>query len=765
MATIEKDVQTHSNGSNGYKVIGKRPIRHDGIDKVTGRARYAADNVQPGMLYGSILRSPHAHARILSIDTSKAEAMEGVRAVVTAKDLTEVADKTQKMGESATNLRHLSNNILADDKVLYHGHAIAAVAATNQHIAKEATKLIEVEYEVLPPVLDVRAAMEDDAPLLLDTLTTDRFGETGEKPTNIASHFRHQRGDLEKGFAEADVVIEHEFNTAMVHQGYIEPHSSTVLIKPDGHIDVWTSSQGPFEIRSQVCSLLQVPESHVKVTPAEIGGGFGGKFTVYTDVPAALLSRKTGHRPVKISMSRTEVLQATGPTSGSHIKVKMGATKDGKFTAAEATLIYEAGAYPGSPVGAGAGVILSPYKLHNVQIDGFDVVVNKPKTGTYRAPGGTNAAFASEVVIDEIAEKLGMDPLEIRRINAAKEGDRRSDGPVFSKIGYLETVEAAMNHPHYSVPLEGPNRGRGVASGFWFNGGGKSSVAANVNPDGTVNLVEGSTDIGGTRVSIAMQLAETLGIAAEDVNPQVVDTDSVGHTDGTGGSRVTFATGYAAYMLGLELRKVMSEQLAEIWDVDVDSVTFNDGTFSSKEESVTFKEAAALIDKAGSPINASTSARPSGVGPGFATHIVDVEVDPDTGKVQILRYTAVQDVGRAIHPSYAEGQIQGGVVQGIGWGLNEEYVYSEDGHLLNSSLLDYRMPTAYDLPMIDTVMVEVDNPGHPYGVRGVGEVPIVPPAAALGNAIYQAVGVRMYDLPMSPPRVSAAILEKGNGAS
>ncbi|MCB0083522.1 MAG: xanthine dehydrogenase family protein molybdopterin-binding subunit, partial [Caldilineaceae bacterium] len=368
MATTEQAVKS-SNG-NGYKVIGTRPIRHDGLDKVTGRARYAADVRFPGMLYGKVLRSPHAHANIKSVDVSKALKMDGVRAVVTSADMGQVADKIQEMGEGAANLRHLKDNILADKKALYFGHAIAAVAATSPQIAEEALKLIEVEYEVLDPVMDVLKAMEDGAPLLHSNMRTDRFGNTGEKPTNIANHILHKHGDLEKGFAEADVVVEREFRTEMVHQGYIEPHSSTAVYKPDGTIEVWTSTQGPFDIRSQVASMLQVDDSKVRVNPMEIGGGFGGKFTAYTDVPAALLSKKCGHRPVKISMSRTEVLTSTGPTSGSYIKVKVGAKKDGKITAAQATLIYEAGAFPGSPVGAGCGVILSPYKLDNVQIEG-----------------------------------------------------------------------------------------------------------------------------------------------------------------------------------------------------------------------------------------------------------------------------------------------------------------------------------------------------------------------------------------------------------
>jgi len=743
-----------------YKVVGTRPVRHDGADKVTGRAKYANDTNMSAMLHGLILRSPHAHARIKSIDVSAALALPGVVAVVTSKDMAETEDRIEELGEDSVNLRYLSNNILAGDKVLYHGHPVAAVAATDIHIAEEALKLIKVDYELLPHIIDVKEAMKDDAIIILDGLRTDEMGKMGDKPTNIAGHFRHQRGDLAKGFAEADVVVEREFKTEMVHQGYIEPHSSTVIYNQDGKIEVYTSTQGPWQIRSQVSELLKVPLSKVRVIPLEIGGGFGGKFTAYTDVPAALLSKKAGYRPVKVAMSRAEVLLATGPTSGSYINVKMGATKDGKLTAATAELIYEAGAYPGSPVGAGGGVIFGPYRLDNVQIDGYDVIVNRPKTAAYRAPGGTNAAFASETVVNELAEKLGIDPLEFRRINGVVEGDRRADGPVYGNIGFLSTVENAINSAHYKAPLGGKNRGRGVASGFWFNGGGRSSVSASVNPDGRVNLVEGSTDIGGSRASMAMMLAETLGISSDDVNPAVVDTNSVGYNDGTGGSRVTYSTGLATYELGLKLREVVRTELATLWDVPVEEVNFEDGKFSQNGHSYTFKEAAVELSKVDVPIVASSSVVAKGASPGFATHIVDVEVDPETGKVQILRYTAIQDVGKAIHPTYVEGQIQGGVVQGIGWAMNEEYFYNDKGILANASLLDYRMPTALDLPMIDTVLIENHYPSHPYGVRGVGEVPIVPPAAALEDAIYHAIGLRLYELPMSPPKVTARILGK-----
>lgn len=749
-----------STTTNGYKVIGTRPIRHDGIDKVTGRAVYGADVQSAGVLHGRILRSPIPHGRIRSLDASKALALPGVEAIVTCADLAEPGDRIADLGEGAVNLNHLSSNCLARGKVHYKGQAVAAVAAVSAHVAEEALKLIDVQYEPLPHVTDVRAAMRDDAPLLHDNLITESLGLPTGKHSNVAKHIQFNKGDVEQGFKQAAVVVEREFHTATVHQGYIEPHNATAMWNADGTVTIWCSTQGAFTVRSQVAELLAIPVSRIKVVPMEIGGGFGGKIRVYLEPVAAALSRKTG-KPVKITMNRAEVFEGTGPTPGSYIKVKMGADKEGKLIAAQAYLAYEAGAFPGSPVGPGAMCIFACYDIPNVHIDGYDVVVNKPATSAYRAPGATNAAFASETIVDEICAKLKVDPLDFRIRNGAREGTRRADGPVFPRIGMIETAETAKGHPHYKTALTGPNRGRGVASGFWFNCGLKSSASASVNADGSVSLVEGSTDIGGSRTSIAMQLAEALGIRAEDVRPVVGDTDSVGYTDVTGGSRVTFATGWAAYEAAQDIKRQMIERAALIWGVKPEEVTYRDGSLACASGScLTFKQLAEKLHATGGTIMGRASVDPAGVGGAFATHIVDVEVDPDTGKVTILRYTAVQDVGKAIHPSYVEGQMQGGAVQGIGWALNEEYVYNEQGGMANSSFLDYRMPTSLDLPMIDTVLVEVPNPGHPYGVRGVGEVPIVPPPAAIANAIYHAAGVRMSELPMSPGRVLKAMLAK-----
>ena len=756
-----------------YSVVGTRPVRHDGADKVTGRARYGADINLPGMLYGKVLRSPHAHARIKSIDTSRALAFPGVKAVVTSDEMAQPSGNIADLAEgSLANARFMSNNILARDKVLYKGHAVAAVAAVNSHVAEQALGLIDVEYEALPPILDVMDAIKDDAPLVHERLANQynaasraggtRSDDDTEQSTNIANRFEHRLGFLEKGFQEAEVVVEKEVSTVAVHQGYIEPHSATAMWHQDGNLTIWSSSQGHFSVRDNTARMLEIPVSRVKAIPMEIGGGFGAKLAIYLEPVAALLARKAA-APVKITMSRGEVFEGTGPTSGTNIRVKLGATRDGKLVAAEAHLYFEAGAFPGSPVPGGAQCMMAAYDIPNAYIEGFDVVVNRPKTAAYRAPGSPAAAFAMETAIDELCEKLEMDPLEFRLLNSAKEGTRRVTGPLMPAVGFVETLEAAKSHPHYSTPLDGKFRGRGLATGFWGNGTGPSCATATVNPDGTVNLIEGSPDIGGTRASVSQQLAEVLGIPAEDVKPQVGDTETIGFTSNTGGSGVTFKTGWACYEAALDVKQQMISRAARIWEVSPEDVEYSGGVLQHKSDPelrLTFRQMAARQNGTGGPIVGRAGVNPGGAGPAIATHIVDVEVDPDTGKVDVLRYTAVQDAGKAIHPSYVEGQIQGGVAQGIGWALNEEYFVNDQGHMLNSSFLDYRMPISLDLPMIDTVIVEMANPAHPYGVRGVGEVPIVPPMAAISNAIHNAIGVRLNELPMNPGRILQALWDK-----
>ena len=743
------------------KVVGTRPIRPDGVDKVTGRANFGADMTMPGMLWGKIKRSPHAHARILSINTDKAMALPGVKAVTTRADFPHLPPAKRVLGAAPANLWDLSRNCMAIGKALYEGHAVAAVAAISPAIAEQALDLIEVEYEVLPHVMDVEAAMKPDAPVLHDDIFTSGVDPKPTKPSNIAKMVRFTKGDVEAGFAEADVVIERRYTTQPVHQAYIEPHACVVSVGPDGQCTIWSSSQGQFMVRGYTARIVGADIANIRAIPAEIGGGFGGKTIVYLEPIAYVLSKKSG-RAVKLVMSREEVFRATGPTSGAVVEVKLGAKKDGRLTAAKAVLKYQSGAFPGSPVNQGCMCAFASYDLPNVDTIGYDVLSNRPKVAAYRAPGSPISAFGVESCLNELADELGIDPLALREMNGAKDGTKAAHGPTWVNIGYLKTLEAARGTEHLKAKL-GPNQGRGIASGFWHNAGGESSAAVHVNEDGTITVTEGHPDIGGSRASMAMMVAEVLGVPFENVRPVVGDTTAIGFSASTGGSRVTFAGGMAVTQATQKVVEELKKRAAVTWDISPEAVEWKEGKAhpagpnAGGFEPLPLEELAAKSARTGGPISAEIQINAQGQGPGFATHICDVEVDRETGHVKILRYTAIQDVGRAIHPSYVEGQMQGGVAQGVGWALSEEYIYDKDGKLENAGFLDYRVPVASDMPMIDTIMVEVPNPRHPFGARGVGEVPIVPPMAAVANAIADATGIRLRDLPMSPPRLLAAL--------
>jgi CO/xanthine dehydrogenase Mo-binding subunit len=747
--------------NNDLKTVGTRPIRPDGVDKVTGRAVFAADTRAAGMLWGKIKRSPHAHARIVSIDASKALALPGVKAVVTAADFPDIPSEEAFVGEGPMNFRDLALNIMARNKALYEGHAVAAVAATTQAIADQALDLIDVQYEVLPFVIDVEDAMASDAPILHDDLFTAGITPKPEKPSNIAKVVTFKKGDVEAGFKEAEVIVEGRYTTQPVHQAYIEPHACLASYAPDGQVTIHASSQGHFMIRAYTAKLLDMDMANIRVNPAEIGGGFGGKTLIYLEPVAVALSKKSG-RPVKIQMTREEVFRGSGPTSGAAVEVKIGARKDGTIVAAQQVLKYQAGAFPGSPIGPGCMCGFAMYDLPNVDVVGYDVVSNRPKVAAYRAPGAPITSYAVECALDDLARKLGMDPLTLREKNAAKNGTKTHYGPTHQNIGFTAVLEAVKSHPHWKTPVK-EGQGRGLATGFWFNIGGESTAQVHINEDGSVSVATGSPDIGGSRASMGMMVAEVLGIDVSRVRTTVADTASIGFTHLTGGSRVTFATGMAATQAAEKVVDELRKRAASIWEISPDAVEWKDGkafpagSNAGAFEPLDLEELAIKAARTGGPINAEVSVNAQGAGAGFGAHICDVSVDKETGHVTIERYTAVQDVGKAIHPSYVEGQIQGGAAQGIGWALNEEYIYNAKGQLENPGFLDYRVPVASDVPMIEAVLVEVPNPRHPFGVRGVGEVPIVPPMAAIGNAIKAATGVRMCHLPMSPPKVRAAL--------
>ncbi|MES0827763.1 xanthine dehydrogenase family protein molybdopterin-binding subunit [Ruegeria sp. SCP11] len=742
-----------------FTFVGTRPNRPDGLDKVTGRAKFGADAYAPGMLHGAILRSPHAHARIVKIDTSMAEAHKDVKAVVTRADFADVPFKPGLEGE----FWNVLENVMAGEKALYDGHAVAAVAATSTLAARDALKLIEVEYEVLPHVTDVDKAMASDAPVIREG-AADYSVPKGMHP-NVVRYHESGHGDVEVGFAEADLVIEDSFVTEATHQGYIEPHACLGMLGNDGKGELWCTTQGHWIAQKTCAALLGIETSQLRVTASEIGGGFGGKTTVFIEPVALALSRKA-NRPVKIVMSRSEVFRATGPTASASMDVKIGMKKDGTISAAQGVFRLQGGAFPGAPGDMTAMCAFAPYNLTNVKQIGYDVMANRPKQAAYRAPGAPMGAFAVESVIDELCKKLGLDPIEVRLKNAAHEGTKASYGPTYERIGLVETLEAAKAHPHYSAPLK-PGQGRGISCGFWFNHGGETSVSLALSEDGSAQLMVGTPDIGGSRASMALMAAEVLGIPYENIRVTVADTATLGYNDVSHGSRVTYASGLATIKAARHAVEQLCARAAASWGIPADAVKWENGCAVPSGPNAGDFDPRPLADitahmgATGGPISGHFEATPEGAGVSFGTHIVDAEVDPETGKTSITRYTVIQDAGKAIHPTYVEGQYQGGAAQGIGWALNEEYIYSDDGRLQNSIFLDYRIPVASDLPMIDTVIVEVPNPGHPFGVRGVGETGIVPPLAAIANAVSHAAGVRMKQLPMSPPRILAALKDNG----
>ncbi len=747
-----------------FRQFGKRFRKVDGDDKVTGRAQFGADFTAQGSLFGKIVRSPYAHAKIISIDTSAAEALPGVEAVCTAADFPSDVSGDLDTGEVEIGIQFMANLIMGRRKVLFEGHPVAAVAATDAHIAEEAARLIKVNYEVLPAVTDPIEAMSPDAPLLHEGLVATSLSGSADTPSNIAGHMEGGKGDVEKGFAESDVVIERTYRTALVHQGYLEPEAETVHWRADGHIDVWANSQGSFPLRQNMSNLLGVEVSKIKVTPLEVGGAFGAKNTPRVTPVAAILSRKSG-KPVKIVLTREEVLKATGPASGAVVTVKVGATKDGVLKAAQARLVFGAGGFPGSPVLRGMQTIFACYQPENSKVDAYDVVTNAPRVAAYRAPGATVATFSGESTLDDLAHAIGMDPIDFRIKNAAKTGDSNVDDEEYTRIGIVQMLDAVRKSDEYNRPVKvsknGWPVGRGVGIGWWPCGIEISSARLMVNHDGGVDVTIGAVDLHGVRTGTAQVAAETLGIEPNEVNVHTADTENIPYTGNAAGSRITRTLSQAVYKAGVSILDQMKSKMARRFGVEKEYVEYKDGYFfarDNQDSKVSFKDAGSAVTKNGSNVVATASNDPTmRSANGYAMAVADVEVDPDTGKVQLTDFTLFQDVGKCVNPTQVENQMQGGAVQGIGWALSEEYVYDDQGQMRNASFLDYRMPTALDLPMINTVILETPADDGAFGIRGVGEPPIIPPPAAIGNAIHDAIGVRMNQLPMSPERVFEAM--------
>lgn len=745
-----------------HRYLGNPTRKVDGLDKVTGSSQFGADLMLTGMLFGKILRSSHAHARIKKIDTSKAVGRPGVMAVVTGADFPNLAHGTLAcVGKRSFEMSYLSRVIMAREKVHFHGQPVAAVAARTLQEAEDALAFIEVEYEPLPVVLEPDEAMKPDTPLLHADLFTLSQAGVAATPSNVAWHLEIERGDLARGFADADIIIERSFRTRMVHQGYIEPEAECALVGPGGHITVWAVTQGIFLHREELSVLFQVPPGKVKVIPMEVGGAFGGKEHARVSPVCVALSRKCG-RPVRIALTREEVLRATGPGAATVSSVKIGVKRSGQLTALHSRYAYSGGCYPGAPINRALAAAIAAYQIPNFKVEGFDVVTNKPKSVPYRAPGGAAANYAIEATMDEVARALAMDPLQLRKKNISRAGDPAPAGGNFDAIGFERILATIEHHPCWTIPVTGKNQGRGFALGFWPLGSGQAHCQINLVSDGSVNLTMGSVDLSGTRTGFAQIVADELNISLEEVRVVTADTDTVGYTDGSTGSRLAHDMGTAVYYACQNLLRELKQRAATRLQVPAETVEYEQKRFSARgypERSVTLEDLALASLKGGSVIVAHGQVTQLQMAPATAGHVVDVEADPETGKVKLLRYTSFQDVGFALNPTMVEGQMQGGATQGIGWALSEEYIYDANGAMKNATLLDYRMPTALDVPPLDCEIIEVPAPqgAGPYGVRGAGEMGIVIPPAAICNAIARATGVRLTELPMTPERVFWAI--------
>ncbi|MDA0256839.1 MAG: xanthine dehydrogenase family protein molybdopterin-binding subunit [Chloroflexi bacterium] len=766
-------------GRPRYAAVGERQPRLEGVQKTTGRSVYAADVQLPGMLHARLVLSPHPHARITTLDASAALAHAGVVAVITADDLGRATRDGSNPAQGASNR---ADALLADREAVFAGQPVAVVLGESYSAAEEGAELVHVEYEELPAVLDMEAAMEPDSPLARSPVsdidhteedahvTIDVHSEEAEgRPTNIASHVSFERGDIDAGFAQADFVVEQSYRAALVHQGYIEPHATVADYDPtSGEVSVWTSTQGQFHVRDTLMRLFKLPETKLRVVGCELGGGFGGKMIQSATIATACAL--LAERPVKLVFTRREDLLAATPTPGSVVRLKSGITKDGDVTALQATVIYDAGAFPGAPAAVGSLLISSFYRWPNLRTDGYEVLTNHVSVGAIRAPGIHNITHAMEQQMDEMARGVGLDPAEVRLRNAVRTGDPMASGKPFPSIGMVETIEAAAAHPIWQEREQARARstetkkvGVGLAVSGWLGGLQPASAELMLNSDGTVNAVVGAMDISGVNTSFAQIVAEELAIPVDRVSVTTGDTRTAPYAGISAGSKTTITMGRALREAAIDMRQQMFSVAADQLEANPEDMELADGEVrvaGSPEKALPFRRLASITTGFGSlytPIVGKGAISARIQAPGFTAQLAELEVDTVSGNVTLKRWAIAQDAGYAINPLSVEGQMEGGTGMGIGIGLSEEYLFDDQGHLRNAGLLDYRMPTAADTPDIDSVIVEVPSEEGPYGARGVGEPSITAGPAAIANAIHDALGVRVREMPATPERILRAL--------
>jgi len=746
------------------RVVGRSLPRLDAPGKVTGRAVYAADFALPGMLHGRVFRSSQPHARLLRLDTTRAAAIPGVRAIVSATDVPDV-----RYGAAVKD-----EPVFAPDVVRYIGQPVAAVAAVTLQAADAAVAAIEAVYEPLPPVLDVASALAPGAPLVHEAWRSYTAIPILQRDGNVCNRARIVVGDVERGWAEADHVFEHRFTTAMVHQGYTEPRAAVAAWDSSGQVTVWSNTQLPFDVQATLADILAIAPSRIRVIVPGIGGGFGGKLRIGVEHFAALLARKSG-RPVKVMTTSEEELTAAYPRQGTVIELKTGVTRDGRLTARQGRIYFDTGAFAGSGPGVASVatmVLAGPYRVANLHLEGYAVYTNKTNCGSYRAPSGPQSNFAVESQMDIIADALGIDPLELRLRNIVHEGDEGPTGQVLNAVGLEECLRRAADAIGWADRRPRPGRGKGLAIGWWTTTGGSSGVYVKINPDGTVALNTGAVEIGTAALTGAAQvLAEALGVDLADITVVSADTFSTPFDFGAQGSRTAFAVGNACRAAAAELSRKLLAQAAAQLGCPEQELALRDKHVVGRGGRVSLADLARQSQQAGggmiahgtfiAPGTAYDTKRveghvyPAFHSPSFHAHAVDLSVDEETGEVTIHRYVVAQDVGFALNPTYIEGQIEGGVAQGLGQTLSEEIVY-RDGRVLNANLTDYKMPTTLDVPRIESILVEHPGRVGPFGAKGVGEPPNVEPPAAVANAIAAAAGLRITSLPITAEKIVRA---------
>ena len=747
-----------------HRYLGKGHRLVEGHEKVTGHVRYAGDVLLPGMLHLRPVLSSHAHATIEAIDTAAAAALPGVVAVFTAEDLA-TRDRVITSRNSA---------VLAKGRVLFVGQPVALVAAESEQVAQDAADLVVVSYDPLPAAIDLESSAEPGAPVVWPDGLPDEDAEEGVQhaavetdeveaegpPSNIFAESNHERGDVAHGFAEADAIVERTYRTSIVHQGYLEPHAAVAEPGRDG-VTVYTSTQGQFSVRNEVAKLLGLPRHKVRVVPMAVGGGFGAKYGIIDPLVAAAALKL--RRPVRLVLSRSEDFLTTTPAPACVIRLKTGARRDGSLTALDATITIDNGAFS-FPIGGILSLLLGGYyRVSNLRIHTREVITNKAHTGAYRAPGAPQATFAIESNMDDLARELGLDPLEFRLHNAVEGGDPMPNGKPWPSLGLKQCLERLRDHPMWRERHAVPNEGVGLAVGGWPCGFGPASAVCRMDGDGSVRLLIGSVDISGSNSSFRLVAAEILGIDPEQIELVQGDTDSGPLAPGSGGSQVTYSVSGAVARAAEEVKTKLLELAAEHLEARRDDLELVDGQVQVEgvpSSAVSVAELAALAErKAGGPgpIIGDGRAAPEKNGPGFVAHLVRVRVDPDSGRVTPLQYLAVQDVGFAMNPTMVEGQMHGGAAQGLGWGLHEALAFDDDGNPLSASFLEYDLPKAGHIPPIETVLVEFPSPHGPFGARGVGEPPVTAGAAAVANAVRDAVGARVTELPITPERLWRAL--------